>query len=460
MEEPTLQAGFGKADITPRVGVPLAGFGPYLNRNSTAVRAPLQARVIALRAERAEILMLSLEVCGLTRELEGRIRSLLALETGIPETGIFISCTHTHSGPQTVGHIGWGYCDDLYVETLPYRILPAAQAAVESLQPVSVSFAEPECVGIAINRELDSAYERDKPVSHFLDPSWRPEKPQFTDTRCQVLVFRGSEGIRGIIHSFSCHPVVCCERNTQLSGDFVGVACQEQEVLHPGAISLFLPGALGDVNPSISHRPEEESLEALDVISRRYLGFIENGVEAAELLSTQVLDSRLERIPFPRADWDLAVVVANIAEMEGKLHQLGISDDPLVDHGHPLERNGMYMVRLMGLRKLKERMENEENLNPPSPLQGIRLGPVLLLGAPFEVYQSSKNLIRAALPEGPVLVVSLVNGAEGYAPDPESYARNGYSAEFVPLMKGELPHQCLHQTLVESLVAIGKSLRR
>ena len=32
-----------KVDITPRVGVELAGFGPFINRHSIGVRLPLSA---------------------------------------------------------------------------------------------------------------------------------------------------------------------------------------------------------------------------------------------------------------------------------------------------------------------------------------------------------------------------------------------------------------------------------
>ena len=43
-----MKAGFAKFDITPRVGVSMAGFGPFLNRNSTFVRDRLEARAAAL----------------------------------------------------------------------------------------------------------------------------------------------------------------------------------------------------------------------------------------------------------------------------------------------------------------------------------------------------------------------------------------------------------------------------
>jgi hypothetical protein len=67
--------------------------------------------------------------------------------------------------------------------------------------------------------------------------------------------------------------------------------------------------------------------------------------------------------------------------------------------------------------------------------------------------------VEAAFPNGPVLVLSHVNGSEGYAPDPELYLKNHYAAEFVTLMAGDLPHACIHDPLVQELVELGNALR-
>ena len=45
-----MQIGFGKVDITPRVGVELCGFGPHLHRYSVGVRDRLEARAMAVTA--------------------------------------------------------------------------------------------------------------------------------------------------------------------------------------------------------------------------------------------------------------------------------------------------------------------------------------------------------------------------------------------------------------------------
>jgi hypothetical protein len=458
MKAGVLMAGFGRADISPRPGVALSGFGPYLNRNSTTIRQPLLARCIALELADEPVVLLSLELIGLGRSLEAKIRERIAGECGLNPDRLFIASTHTHSGPQTNDHIGWGHSDDLYLETLPGRILPAVIAALEAKRAVTVRTAEPLCEGIAINRDHDTAYDRSMPAEERLVPGWRPARPEFTDPRCFVMTFHDNEQLLGMIHSFACHPVVCCERCTQIHGDFPGIASASVEATHPGSTALFLPGALGDVNPSVSHRPEVESLHALDVISGRYAGALEEGIKIARPVDEIVLNSQLRKFVFPRVDWSASAIGKRIRDLEHRLHACGLTDDPLAGSDDPLERTGIDMVRLAGLRRLLERMSGGENVRPASRLHGIRIGPVRLLGAPFEVFQATRRAVEDAFQDGFIVVLSHVNGSEGYAPDPELYQKNRYASEFVTLMAGDLPHACIHDDLTRELVAVGRLL--
>lgn len=451
------QAGFGKSDITPRVGVQLGGFGPYLNRHSTGVHAPLFARAAAFSFGSEHCLILSLELCGLTRDLHERIRQAVSDQIHLPSDRIIVACTHTHSSPATAGHIGWGHADAPYIETLPQRVALAAEAACQDLGEVQVGLASPACEGIAINRDYDAAYDRTLPFDHFLAASWRPAKPEKTDTNCTVLTFRADGHLKGFISSFGCHPVVCCEHPALVHGDFVGQATNQVEDRHPGSIGLFLPGALGDVNPCVSHRPADESLRALETISSRFGDVIESGIETVVTTPEPGLGLASREVVFPRVDWSRDEVAARITDLETSLHQSGLSDDPL-QGDDPMERLGMKMVRLAGLRKVLARMDRGEDLNPAVELSGIRIGPLRFLGSPFEIFQATKNQIRANFPDTPIDILSLVNGAEGYAPDPTIFERQGYAAEFVPLMKGDLPHKCLHDLLITELTTLAQDL--
>src|ERR1043166_8468905 len=62
----TLHAGFGEADITPKVGkkpVYLAGFGK--GRAATGVHDPLMARAVVLKDKGTKIALVSVDVVGL-----------------------------------------------------------------------------------------------------------------------------------------------------------------------------------------------------------------------------------------------------------------------------------------------------------------------------------------------------------------------------------------------------------
>ena len=64
-----MKAGFGKSDLTPRLGVQLAGYGPYRNRAAQEIVAPLAARAAVIRAGKTTVVLLSLELCGTPRPL-------------------------------------------------------------------------------------------------------------------------------------------------------------------------------------------------------------------------------------------------------------------------------------------------------------------------------------------------------------------------------------------------------
>ena len=60
-----MKAGFGKTDITPRVGVEMFGFGPYRNRKSIGVRDILEARTAVLECGGKTVVLVSLDLGGI-----------------------------------------------------------------------------------------------------------------------------------------------------------------------------------------------------------------------------------------------------------------------------------------------------------------------------------------------------------------------------------------------------------
>ncbi len=102
-----MKAGFGKADITPAPGGVLNGFiarpGPSLG-----VDTPLSARAVCLEQGRRRAVIVGLDLLGVAPATADRLTSGIGAATGIPESNVIISCTHTHSGPMAAPLRGLG----------------------------------------------------------------------------------------------------------------------------------------------------------------------------------------------------------------------------------------------------------------------------------------------------------------------------------------------------------------
>ncbi len=448
-----MKVGFGRADITPRVGVELCGFGPFRCRHSVAVRDRLWARAMAVEQQGRKVVVIGCDLIGITIDITRRVRERLRSEAGLEPHEVMICCSHTHSGPNTGPYIGWGAADPPYRETLHNRIARAALAALADLNEAELAHAEVPCKGIGLNRE----YDRDAPpLEQVLRDDWQPAKPELTDTTCHVLAVRSPGGVlRGFAGYFGCHPVVCCAATRYIHGDFPGVAINQVERDGDGLTGLFLQGAQGDVNSCVVHKPEQEALLALDVVAGRFARSMRQGLaQARPLRVDRVAGVRLTRT-FTRKPWDLDTLRGKLAESEARLNHFEATDDTILEGNRNLRMETVYVL---ALRDLVARAERGVSLEPATEVHGIRIGPLALLGSPFETFQAIKNDVRSAARAPIPLVVSFVNDSVGYAPDRTAAARGGYAQDMVPLICGELPYASIHDELKTALLELDARL--
>jgi len=455
-----MKAGFGKSDLTPRLGVQLAGYGPYRNRAAQEIVAPLAARAAVIRDGKTNVVLLSVELCGTPRPLAERIRAVVAARVGCRADEVFLSSTHTHSAPSVGGMFGWGEPDAVYLETLPARAAEAAVRAKAALAEVEWRHAHVACEGIAVNRETDTGFALNANFAERMNLRWRPAKPEQTDPTVRVLAAYGAGGkLVGLLHHFGCHPVVYGEKTAAIHGDFVGLASIQLEAKHEGAVAIFLPGALGDVNPKLNHRVPRESRRALNAIARQYVGAVARGLRVARPVAcaANALVNVSDEIKFTRVAWSKARVLKRVSALEKIFTEAGVTDFPHAGGLPPLHTRGMEMARLQGMRALLTEWRGRVAPNPPVRVHGLRIGPVALLGCGLEVYQSLQSVILKNSPHVATWVVSLVGG-NGYAPDAAAQRRAGYSDDFVPLMMGELPYARVDQDLIRALAKLARQL--
>jgi hypothetical protein len=441
-----MRIGFAKNDITPRAGVELCGFGPYLNRHSVFVRDRLWARAMALEHGGRTILLIGCDLVGVDLSTTRQVRQLVHAATGLADGDIMLHCTHTHSGPSTIHLVGWGEMDPPYMETLPHRIARAAVQAHGRMAEATLSHATGPCEKIGVNREYEDG---NPPLAEVLRDDWRPQKPELTDTICHVVKAETGGKVCGFLSYFGCHPVVCCQETRYIHGDFAGVATNLLEREMGGAVGLFLQGAQGDVNSCVVHKNEQDSLLALDVIAARYASSVRSALAAAKPMNVDAVRSVRMEIAFRRIAPTLGDLRKWLGEKEAILHAPDATD------ASPEVR--MAAAYAMTLRQLIAKTESGQPLSAPTELQGFRIGPLRLLGTPLEIFHAIKEEVVARTGEE-TLVMGITNDMASYAPDRTTAARGGYAAQQVPMLFGQLPYEDIHGELVESLVALAERL--
>ena len=453
-----LRAGFGTYNITPRVGVELYGFGPYQNRKSVGIHDLLEARVGAFEAGGRKVVMITCDLCNLKDTAVETIRSVIcAKRPELQPTDIMVACSHTHSGPSTdTADHGWGAMDPTWYSILPYKIAEAVYLALDNMTEVKVSQALVPCRHIGLNR----VYDKDgPPLADVLKEDWEPAKPECTDTECRVIRFDTAAGNKliGFMAYFGCHPVVCCDDNRYITGDYPGVAMHNLMREFPGSVGMFLQGAEGDVNSGCVYKKEQESLLALDVFAARFANAVRNGLNQAKEIPVDSIQTVSRRFKFKTRNVFTPERIEQVRRDQSAILLRADADETSWN-----VRSAACYLR--GLAKIEQLMKQEDN-DLRAEMQLIRMGDLEFIGAPFEIMQAIKNEVHAKSAARYPMLMSLVNGANGYAPDNQSLSSTklrgdyaAYAAITAPLVSGRLPYADIHNELVKYSLELEKEI--
>ena len=374
-----MRAGFGRAEITPPLGVELAGFGYYLGRKCESVRDPLYARAVLIEDGKEKMLLVSCDVLGLSRRIADRILEE-AEELGISRDHVLIVSVHTHTGPAVIYHLGCGETDEDYLSALGDRILPALRQAAEDLAEVSrLRFVRTPLEG-------DYFYNRAA-----------PEGPVDRDARGFLMERTGRAPI--LIGSAACHGVFL-GRATCVSADFSGAfhrLCGEA-----GILSLYLNGLCGDIDPL---RPSEQRME-----------------EFGRLLFETLREPERElprTLEGGRLPWTLRLRRFTREEIRGQaeaaVRKYGSAEEPAA-------RAALQWEKEMLLRE--DTLQAEE----PGDAAYCVLGGIPILALPFEGFTETGRIFRRLIGMEDALVLGCAEELLGYLPTRDEYDRDSYAA--------------------------------
>lgn len=264
------RAGTGREKITPETGLWMTGFAAR-DRPADGTAQDLWVKALAIQdPSGARGVLLTLDLCDITRPISDRVAAELATRYGIPRSAVMTNVSHTHCAPWVEGGIAGLRIlppDGLakaaaFRRDLEAKMVRAASAALDSLAPANISWSE-DAATFGINR-------RENPEAAVMARRAAGTLKGPSDPRVPVLAIHGADGaLSALLVSYACHNTTLMLY--QWHGDFAGCAQVELERRHPGATALFATGCGADINPSprrdVSHA-EQHGRELADAADR------------------------------------------------------------------------------------------------------------------------------------------------------------------------------------------------
>lgn len=265
-------------DITPSRRVFLAGFSH--GRVSEGVHDRLYASILAIGSDERYLVLVSLDLIGLFKNFIDEIRRSVADSFGIKPWEIIFCCTHTHSGPDTIGL--WGSdeytsgVDDDYMEwlrsALSEAILKALENTVRGYGRYSWILVNPR--GIVRNTRNRGLVDRYLSSFRFIDESGRT--------------------IATIVN-FACHPEVLSDDNKLITADYVHYLRSYIED-NVGGITVFVNGPLGGMlTPDVEARSFDEAKRVGVRLARYFIDCL----EYEECVEDAIIDLAYSELTLP-----------------------------------------------------------------------------------------------------------------------------------------------------------------
>lgn len=256
----------GEAIITPEIGIRLAGFGTQ--SYSVAKLDDLIVSALVMDDGSKKMVILSYDLIAIQDAWIWRIREEVSTLFGGQPSDCILSCTHTHSGPNTRRLVD---CEDIFAEDYLNEVVKVTIDLVKGL--LQQPFVDTEVFFYSINcdENINRRYIGPQNKCSFLPR--RRDMERMADGICDkelgglCFMRSGTRDPEYIIGNFAAHPLAGHALGIsalRISADFPGAFRRyiEQET---GAGCMFLSGACGDTVP----RGHETGVDAIEKVGTR-----------------------------------------------------------------------------------------------------------------------------------------------------------------------------------------------
>lgn len=453
-----LKVGYAKTNINPPLGIAVTGY--YIDRFAKGFVDDLEVHAIVLSDTKKEIAMVSVDTCYMVIELIDRIREQVSSQTGISADSIFITATHTHTGPDLSyggmsADCGTNPVNVSYTEFLIKRIGDAVELARNDIKPAKMGF----CVGYAPERVAYIRRYRMKDGSTMTCPPVGDPNIDHPigelDQRVNVIRFDREGGCTVVLVNYGVHADTV--NGELICADFPAWMRKTLDAALDGTACMFFPGAQGDVGSThvfpapgdmndteISFDNEMKSPGMARFVGRALAGTVLQVYDKVAYVDVEDIGVCHKTMQIP----------ANLPPKEAlplahkykELHEAG-RDCDIPYTAMELTTVVAEAIRMCDLENGPEFFEMD--------LTGVRIGNLAFVGIPGEPFTEIGVGIKAAV-EGFDLVLpcALTNGSYGYFPMNSAYDEGGYEARSSKFKAG------VAETIVSDAKALLEALKK
>jgi hypothetical protein len=459
----SLTAGLAVTDITPPLGLAMAGYGSR-DQLSQGVADPLTAQALVLQVGKTKCALVCTDLIALRASLVAQVRERVAAQSDIPPEHVMVCCSHTHWGPVVTGgdylpkllrdNVSPEYRAGL-IEKLAGLVAQADAARVPAAAGCGSGFADlisfnRRQVGPDFQTDMHLVLEPEpallaSEVGNELALAWEPEEhmgPRLSepleeldgkrvgpaDAEVPVLRLDTTDGHPlATLVNFACHAVCGGGDFYHYSADYVGYAREAFAALVGGPM-LFADGCAGD------QVPRWRQNDARQRVGKSL------GAEAAKVWLG--IDERV-------GDVELAAAKREVfLPLNPHIKPLAEAQAALAAHPEPDSNKAVWEREMLSLATETQGMTE----GYPAEVWAMRLGDLAIVALPGEVLVEIGMQIKQRSPFPITMVVSLANGSIGYLPTDNACREGGYEPNWSPVGPGT------ERVLVETGVALLEEL--
>ena len=429
-----LRAGFSRVFITPPLNVELAGDG---FGTGAGVHDELEAQALVMSNEKETVAVITADLLMFGEESVANVTRQVSTLTGIGPGKVILSASHSHSTPTLMPLRQWGKVDAHYARNVESLLAGAVAMAAKNARRTLLGFGSGRVANVSENRRVPGGpVDTEVGVLRFDEaegelaagtaapsqPSQLPVgAPSFSSTRPPAVSLKAFGRPMGLLTTFGCHPVTMHSYGNLFSADFPGHYRRlVRAVLGEHAVAQFALGAAGDVNPA---------------------GYVRGGTSPAWAQQVgSILGCEAVRVALDPTYIDDPCLVVRSAVIELPLAPLPSRDElrtmreqfaaeayRMKAAGAPWKEASIPAIQ----RDWAEDALREWDATPARTvacgLQVVRIGEVVILASPLELFAQTAIAIRAHSPARLTMFVTMANGAIGYLPTQDAYEREDYS---------------------------------